>query len=336
MTSGVTRPAIPLGVATAALAGSLAFGGAVAAPAIAAAPRLASPSVALLADADPLPLGTNLQLFVNNQVNNLLALAPILVGSTKQCAFCIGPYDVGPDWPDYKSITSGFTGWGAIGIANGIIGAPGAFVSKLVLTQDLQLAVAAAMASVVYPTDNTLRLLYGPRDFGGFELDKTLSQYSFAARTAINNVLGTASTVFRNQVNNASSLQAGLTEFTYSLTQGDSLVTAINNGREPIQQQLEDSSKKLTDQITFSRQALNTVLKQAPVQARNPIPTQPLPPGASVNPNPNASAKSAAATAALPTRSTRGKDSKNLAASPAASAAHSKSGASPAKFRAAR
>ena len=62
-----------------------------------------------------------------NALGNLLAAAPILVGSTQQCAtYCLGPNTPAPD-PTYAP----FTGWGLVGLGQGLISSPVAFVRAL-------------------------------------------------------------------------------------------------------------------------------------------------------------------------------------------------------------
>ena len=62
-----------------------------------------------------------------NALGDIIAAAPILIGSTQQCAtYCLGPNTPAPA-PTYAP----FTGWGLVGLGQGLISSPVAFITAL-------------------------------------------------------------------------------------------------------------------------------------------------------------------------------------------------------------
>ena len=76
-----------------------------------------------------------------NMLGDIIAAAPILIGSTQQCAtYCLGPNTPAPA-PTYAP----FTGWGLVGLGQGLISSPIAFVTALQGGQNAAQALGVAL-----------------------------------------------------------------------------------------------------------------------------------------------------------------------------------------------
>jgi hypothetical protein len=242
---------------------------------------------------DPLPvppLGSVATQFVTNQINSVLALAPIVLGSTEQCTVCIGPTANTPG-----GLVSGFTGWGLIGIVDGTIGAPEAFISKLIAGGGIGEAIGNGLASIQYPIANTFTLLSAPRNFGGLDLGGALLRAQISLNdlvSGVGNLLTQA--LVTGPVNLVFSVVAATTLFVNALSKGETLINAINAGRGFIRKGIDENQEALSLKFNNLRRALFNDVNGAPGLAVNPIPVLPAPPTAAVRavvePKPAASA----------------------------------------------
>lgn len=118
-----------------------------------------------------------------NTIGNVLALAPILIGSTEQCSVCLGPKEPPSDF------ATPFTGWGLIGTAVGLVSSPLALVKSLTDGNGFAEAVGAAILALQVPIQNTWTLLNDPlvtrADDGGFQLSATVDRAVKALRDSL-------------------------------------------------------------------------------------------------------------------------------------------------------
>ena len=187
-----------------------------------------------------------------NTVGNLLALAPILIGSTGQCYACLGPTAT-PLLP-----ASPFTGWGVLGIGAGLISSPlvffGAFgdgsVSK---------ALGEALLAVQVPITNTFSLLGADRvPVGGFALQAVLDRPFQATKDSVDGLINVlAQALVTGPLGVIGGAVKGATAFAGTLAQTGDFITAFNAGRAPFEASV---NKALTD-----------------LTATSPIPTIPPP-----------------------------------------------------------
>jgi hypothetical protein len=140
------------------------------------------PAVALAAASAP-ALGAIPYQILINQLGDAIALAPILFGSTAQCAVCLGP-----DSPPSPSPLP-FTGYGAVGIIVGLLSSPVAFVNALSSTGNVLQALGAAALAVRTPITNTFLDLVAPRALGGFNLEGTFNRAFTALNDAVTGIL---------------------------------------------------------------------------------------------------------------------------------------------------
>lgn len=213
-----------------------------------------------------------------NQLGNALAIAPILIGSTKQCTTCLGPVPL-------VNTAVPFTGWGAIGIAAGLIASPIAFVTALG-DGSVTKALGAALLAVQVPISNTLNfLLLADRiQYGGFALDAVLGRAFQAAKDSVDGLINIAAqalvtgplTVLRGAV-------AGATTFAGTLASTGNVITAINAGRVPFESTVNLALTALTNEVQKNRSIVYNDLTSGPGVATSPIPTVAPPPVAAVS-----------------------------------------------------
>jgi hypothetical protein len=142
-------------------------------------PRVQAPAIELVDYTVP-ALGAIPYQILINQIANVVALAPILFGSTEQCVTCLGP--TAP--PSPAAIP--FTGWGTIGLATGLLTSPFAFVESLSETSNFAQALGVAGLAIQTPITNTLALREANRElFGGFELQAALDRAFIALKHTI-------------------------------------------------------------------------------------------------------------------------------------------------------
>lgn len=256
----------------------------------------------LMAALDPLPvppIGSVITQIVSNQISSGLALLPIIVGSDQQCTVCIGPTAITPG-----GFVSGFTGWGAVGITKGIINAPNAFESKLASGGTVGEAVGNALASILYPIANTFTLISAPRTpFGGADVSNALARTQTVLRDFTIGVQGLAvQGLVTGPVNLAFGTVAGSTLFVTTLTQGGTIVNAVNAARVPIRKALDENQEAFSTKFNDMRRALYNDVNTEPKVAVNPIPTLPVSSSASVKP---AAAKASVKTRSVATRKAR-------------------------------
>lgn len=271
--------------ASVALAGAGAIAASpVLAPSGVAVPTIQTPSITLAAASVP-ALGAIPYQVAINQLANVLALAPIVVGSTEQCVTCLGPVPVIPG-----STAIPFTGWGAIGIGVGLLTSPFAFVETLSATSDLVQALGVAGLAVQTPITNTLALLEAGRDpFGGFELQGALDRAFIALKHTIDYTVNIAAqALVSGPLTVIGGVVIGLQTFVGTLAATGDIVAAFNAGRIPVRTAVTESLTALADETQEARATIYADLTAGPTIATSPIPTVPPPPAAAERPQPAA------------------------------------------------
>lgn len=210
-----------------------------------------------------------------NTLGNVLALAPILIGSTGQCLVCIGPQAVGQIPP------SPFTGWGLIGIGAGLISSPLVFFGALG-DGSVTKALGAALLAIQVPITNTFSLLGADRiPVGGFALQATLDRVFQAGKDSVDGLINVlAQALVTGPLGVVKGAVAGATAFAGTLAQTGDLITAFNAGRAPFEAAVNSALKGLTDEISKNRAIVYADLTGGPGVATSPIPTLPPPPPA--------------------------------------------------------
>lgn len=213
-----------------------------------------------------------------NVLGDLLAATPILVGSTQQCeSYCLGPNTPAPD-PTYAP----FTGWGLVGLGQGLITSPVALVRALQAGQDPAQALGVALLAIQVPITNTFSLLTASRTpFGGFGLQATLERTFTASQDAL--VAGyqiAAQALVQGPLTVLGGAVAGATAFASTLAQTGDVVRALTAGRAPIQQAVTAAVSDLAFKIDTGRARVYADLTNGPGVTTRPIPTVPPPAGA--------------------------------------------------------
>ncbi|WP_328359738.1 hypothetical protein OG976_07010 [Mycobacterium sp. NBC_00419] len=205
-----------------------------------------------------------------NALSNLLAVAPILVGSTDQCTVCLGPVGA-PALP--------FTGWGLIGIGAGLIASPIAFVKTLQGDGSVAQAFGAALLAIQTPMTNTFSLLLAPRAVGGYALQAALDRAFAATKHAVDyavNILAQALVTGPLTVLGGAVQGAQIFAGTLAVT-GD-FSTAFNAGRVPFEAAVKTSIDALGAEVDEARATIYADLNAGPGVATSPIPTVTPPP----------------------------------------------------------
>ncbi len=210
-----------------------------------------------------------------NVLGNILALAPIVIGSTEQCqTVCLGPNTPAP-----ASTYAPFTGWGLIGLGAGLITSPIALVKALESGKDVGQALGVALLDIQVPIQNTLNLLLAPRvPLGGFALEAALQRVFTASRDAL--VAGyniVAQALVTGPVTVIGGVVTGVTAFAGTLAQTGDVISALNAGRAPIEQSVNAALSDLTINIETGRARVYADLTAPPTVATSPIPTVPPP-----------------------------------------------------------
>jgi hypothetical protein len=241
-----------------------------------------------------------------NVLGDIIAAAPILVGSTQQCqTYCLGPNTPAPD-PSYAP----FTGWGLVGLGKGLISSPIALVTALQAGQDVAQALGVALLAIQVPITNTFNLLLASRiPFGGFGLQATVGRALLASRDALVGGFDIAAqALVQGPLTVIGGVVAGATAFTGTLAQTGDVVDALNAGRAPIEQSVNAALSDLTFKIDTGRARVYADLTAGPGPATSPIPTVP-PPTAAAGRLAKVTSKPAARTSAKDThRSAAKKD----------------------------
>ncbi|AQT79041.1 hypothetical protein B1R94_06790 [Mycolicibacterium litorale] len=228
-----------------------------------------------------------------NTIGNLVAAAPIMIGSTEQCTVCLGPNTPSPD-PRYAP----FSGWGLIGLGNGLVTSPFAFVKALQAGQDVGRAIGLALLDIQVPITNTLALLLESRvPQGGFALQATVDRILTASRDAL--VAGfdvAAQALVTGPLTVVSGVVAGATVFAGTLATTGDVGTAFTAGRAPVEQSVDAALNDLTFKVGTGRARVYADLTAGPGVATAPIPTVPAPTAAT---KALRSAKAAPATSTL-------------------------------------
>lgn len=231
-------------------------------------PAVNLPSVELSALATPAIGAIPYQIGVNT-LGNLLALAPILAGSTEQCTVCLGP--VGAGLP--------FTGWGLAGIGAGLIASPIAFVQTLQGDGSVSKALGAALLAIQTPMTNTFRLLVSPREDGGYALQAALDRAFNASKHIIDytvNILAQA--LVTGPLTVTKGAVQGSQIFAGTLAATGDFITAFNAGRAPFEAAVNKALTELTKEIDEGRSTVYADLTSGPGQATSPIPVVSTPP----------------------------------------------------------
>ncbi|WP_059017245.1 hypothetical protein [Mycobacterium sp. M26] len=235
-------------------------------------PTVDLPSVELSALATPAIGAIPYQIGVNT-LGNLLALAPILAGSTEQCTVCLGP--VGAGLP--------FTGWGLAGIGAGLIASPIAFVQTLQGDGSVSKALGAALLAIQTPMTNTFRLLVSPREVGGYALQAALDRAFNASKHIIDytvNILAQA--LVTGPLTVTAGAVTGSQIFAGTLASTGDFITAFNAGRAPFEAAVNKALTDLTSEVDEGRATVYADLTAGPGQATSPIPVVSTPPTAAV------------------------------------------------------
>ena len=204
-----------------------------------------------------------------NTIGNLLALAPVLFGGTGQCQSCLGPDRV----PPLSLPAVPFTGWGALGIAAGLISSPIVFFGALG-DGSVSKALGAALLAIQVPIQNTLNLLASPRSIGGFALQGVLDRAFQATKDSIDGLVNVlAQALVTGPVEVIGGAVAGATAFAATLAETGDFVTAFNAGRAPFELSVKTALNDLTTEVGKNRAIVYADLTNGPGVATSPVPT---------------------------------------------------------------
>ncbi|BBY59635.1 hypothetical protein [Mycolicibacterium sarraceniae] len=214
-----------------------------------------------------------------NVLGDILAAAPILFGSTQQCA----TYCLGPNTPAPAPTHAPFTGWGLVGLGQGLISSPVAFVAALQAGRNVAQALGVALLALQVPITNTFSLLTAPRTpDGGFALRATLDRAFAAYKHAIDYTVNIAAqALVTGPLTIVGGVVEGATVFAGTLAQTGDVVTAFNAGRAPIQDSVRTATTDLVNEINEGRSTIYADLTGGPGATTRPIPTVPAPTAAS-------------------------------------------------------
>lgn len=233
-------------------------------------PRVQAPAIELVDYTVP-ALGAIPYQILINQIANVVALAPILFGSTEQCVTCLGPTVP----PSPAAIP--FTGWGAIGIGTGLLTSPFAFVEALSDTSNFAQALGVAGLAIQTPITNTLALLGVNRElFGGFELQGALDRAFIALKHTVDytvNILAQA--LVSGPLTIIGGVVEGLQTFVGTLAATGDFAAAFNAGRVPVNTAVTESLAALNAETEEARVTIYADLTAGPDKAASPIPTVP-------------------------------------------------------------
>ncbi|KAA0105169.1 hypothetical protein [Mycolicibacterium sp. P1-5] len=210
-----------------------------------------------------------------NVLGDFIAAAPILLGSTQQCdTYCLGPNTPAPD-PNYAP----FTGWGLVGLGNGLISSPVAFLAALQAGRNAAQAVGVALLAIQVPIANTFSLLLAPRiPSGGFELRAVLDRAFAAYKHAVDYAVNIAAQAFvTGPLTVLAGAVEGTTTFAGTLAQTGDVAAAFAAGRVPIQNSIRTATTDLVNEINEGRSTIYTDLTAGPGATTRPIPTVPPP-----------------------------------------------------------
>lgn len=210
-----------------------------------------------------------------NVLGDIIAAAPILIGSTQQCeAYCLGPNTPAPD-PSYAP----FTGWGLVGLGKGLISSPVALVAALQAGQDVAQALGVALLSIQVPITNTFSLLLASRvPFGGFALQATLDRAFAAYKHAVDYAVNIAAqALVTGPLTVLGGAVEGATMFAATLAQTGDVATAFAAGRAPIHDAVKTATTDLVNEINEGRSTIYADLTAGPGATTSPIPTVPPP-----------------------------------------------------------
>ena len=263
-------------------------------------PRLESAAV-LLADTAVPAFGALPYQVVVNQIGNAIALLPTLIGGTEQCTACQGPVATSEN-----PTASPFTGWGAIGIAVGVLGSPLVLGQTLLSTGNAGQALADAGAAISVPVSNTLSMLQADRIvYGG-------AQFAAARNRGVNALSDTvtlgvqvaAQAIVYTPLAIASGVAAGAGAFVQTYNATGNLNQALQAGVAPVQTAVTTSIAALTMQVQTLRSTVYADLTSGPSVTTIPTPIVSSTPvaGASVGAQRGSGARTAAAAASAPKR----------------------------------
>lgn len=205
-----------------------------------------------------------------NSLTNLLAFAPILIGSTDQCTVCLGPAGA-PAVP--------FTGWGLIGMGAGLIASPIAFVKTLQGDGSVSQAFGAALLAIQTPMTNTFSLLQAPRAVGGYALQAALDRAFAATKHTVDYVVNIlAQALVTGPLTVLGGAVTGAQIFAGTLAVTGDFSTAFNAGRIPFEAAVNTSLNALSAEIDEARATIYADLTAGPGVATSPIPTIAPPP----------------------------------------------------------
>lgn len=217
-------------------------------------PRLETAAVQLANGAIPALGAIPYQIGIN-QLGNLLALAPVLIGGVEQCEACLGPV-AKPNLP-----ATPYTGFGTIGILAGLLGSPIVFIQQLVDTSDPGLALGQAALALQTPITNTLLDLSAPRSIGGYNLEATVGRATNALNVAVNGLLDIGNELLITlPVSLIGGLVTGLQTFAATLAATGNVIDALEAGVVPIRTGIEIGIEGLVASVQGARVDLYSAL----------------------------------------------------------------------------
>lgn len=251
-------------------------------------PKVQAPAIELVDYTVP-ALGAIPYQILINQIANVVALAPILFGSTEQCVTCLGP--TAP--PSPAEIP--FTGWGAIGIATGLLTSPFAFFEALSVTSNVAQALGVAGLAIQTPITNTLALLDVNRElFGGFELQGALDRAFIALKHTVDYTVNiVAQALVSGPLTIIGGVVEGLQTFVGTLAATGDFAAAFNAGRVPVNNAVTGSLAALNAETEEARVTIYADLTAGPDKVASPIPTVPPVSAAVVSEQPQPAAAAA-------------------------------------------
>jgi len=256
--------------------------------------QIKAPAIELLDSSTP-AFGANIYQVLVNQLGNFLALEPILLGSKEQCTVCLGPA------PGINPVP--FTGWGAIGIATGLIQSVPAFIGSLQDGNGLLESLGVAGLAVQTPITNTLLLIDADRQpDGGFDLGDTMGRALTATLFLVEGLTSLAAeAVIAAPIALVEGAVHGLQAFAGTLATTGNFVAALQAGLQPLVGSITGFVGDVVSDVAELRTSVYSTLTADPQAATHPIPI--------LEPQPTMAAPSAAKSAAAPTLAAAAEDS---------------------------
>ncbi len=207
-----------------------------------------------------------------NTIGNLLALAPVLIGSTKQCAVCLGPDPIpSPDRPAAgpPSPAGATRHWRRPDHQpdrrSSVRSAKGDNVA--------QALGVALLASPVADHQHLEPLGRSRAPSGGFALQAVLDRAFHASKDSIDGLINVlAQALVTGPVEVIGGAVTGATAFAGALAQTADFVTAFNAGRAPFEASVTTALSDLTTEVGKNRAIVYADLTAGPGVATSPVP----------------------------------------------------------------